>query len=42
MSLGKAFIDIRWEIEGKEAFTLRTSDAEFGFDLSIKNFKLTF
>lgn len=42
MSLGKAYFDVRWEVEGKEAFTMRSSDAEFGFDLSIKDFKLTF
>lgn len=41
-SIGKAFFDVRWEVEGHEAFTMRTEDAEFGFDLSIKDFKLTF
>lgn len=42
MSLGKAYFDAKWMINGKEAFTMRSSDAEFGFDLSIKEFKLTF
>lgn len=41
-AVGKVSFDATWNIEGQAAFTVRVTDAEFGFDLSIDDFKLTF
>jgi len=40
-TVGKADFDVLWSVEGKPAFTLRTSDAQFGVSIAIQDFNLS-